>query len=121
MGISEKEYRQLLANSAAAMGRETLKAGDSKPAADAERSMNSWEAEYAHLLEVRKLAGEIVWWAFEPMRLRIGKGAFYKPDFGVKLASGETEFVEIKGRDLPMGKLKRKQVEEIFGIKVTVK
>lgn len=30
------------------------------------------------------------------------------------------EFVEVKGRDLPMGKLKRKQTEELYGIKIRV-
>ncbi len=36
-----------------------------------------------------------------------------KPDFTV-------EFLEVKGRDLPMGKLKRKMVEELYGIQIGV-
>jgi hypothetical protein len=30
------------------------------------------------------------------------------------------EFVEIKGRDLPIGKMKRKQVEDLYNIDITV-
>lgn len=30
------------------------------------------------------------------------------------------EFVEVKGRDLPMGRLKRRQAEELYKIKITV-
>lgn len=38
-----------------------------------------------------------------------------KPDFNWNI-----EFVEVKGRDLPLGKLKRKQTEELYGITIKV-
>lgn len=41
-------------------------------------------------------------------------------DFCVFFSNGSVEFIEAKGRDLPLGKLKRNQVEEIFGIEVHV-
>ena len=40
-------------------------------------------------------------------------------DFGV-FTEESVLFIEAKGRDLPMGKLKRKQVEELFDIDVHV-
>ena len=42
-------------------------------------------------------------------------------DFQIFWADGNVEFVEVKGRDLPMGKLKRKQVEALYPIKIDVK
>jgi len=60
-------------------------------------SMNGQEREYAAMLNTRKLAGEVLWVEYEPMRLRIAEGAFYAPDFGVMLADGTFEFHEVKG------------------------
>jgi hypothetical protein len=41
-------------------------------------------------------------------------------DFLIFYPDGTWKFVEAKGRDLPLGKLKRRQVEELYGIKVEV-
>lgn len=41
-------------------------------------------------------------------------------DFCVFFSNGIVEFIEAKGRDLPLGKLKRNQVEELFGIEIHV-
>lgn len=46
-------------------------------------------------------------------------GAKYKLDF-LEFWHEEIIFTEIKGLDLPIGRLKRKQVEEIYGIKITI-
>ncbi len=50
--------------------------------------MNKLEKKYAENLELKKMAGAIVDWRFEPMRLRLTpiplvgeKNPFYKPDF----------------------------------------
>lgn len=59
--------------------------------------MNPTESAYAALLELEKQAGLITWYAFEPIKLRLGKNTFYTPDFGVRLASGELELREVKG------------------------
>lgn len=41
-------------------------------------------------------------------------------DFEVFFADGTVEFVEVKGLDTPMGKAKRKMVEDLYPIKITV-
>lgn len=41
-------------------------------------------------------------------------------DFGVCQKDGSFRWVEVKGRDLGMGKLKRAQTEEIYGIKIEI-
>lgn len=63
----------------------------------APRGMNKTEAKYADELALRQKVGEVQWWAFEPMSLKLADGASYKPDFGVLLADSTFEFVEIKG------------------------
>lgn len=67
-----------------------------REAAD-EPQMNGWETEYGELLERRKQAGEVLWYGFGMIRLRIGKGCMYKPDYFVVLSSGVVECHEVKG------------------------
>jgi hypothetical protein len=58
--------------------------------------LNKTEEEYAGELELAKRAGEIEWWAFEPVKLRLAASTFYTPDFGV-LRKGRLEMHETKG------------------------
>lgn len=60
-------------------------------------AMNKTEKRYADLLELRKRAGEILWYEFEPMNLRLADKCFYRVDFMVMLSSGELEVHEVKG------------------------
>ena len=59
--------------------------------------MNKTEAAYAYELEMRRLAGEVAWFAFEAIKLRLADKTFYTPDFLVVLADGEVQFHEVKG------------------------
>lgn len=59
--------------------------------------MNKTESEYCQLLELRKRAGEVVWYRFEGMKLRLADNTFYTPDFAVMLSTGEMEMHEVKG------------------------
>ena len=63
----------------------------------APREMNVGETRYAEFLEARRARGEVRKWRFESHRLRLGHGAWYKPDFYVLLADGSVEFHEYKG------------------------
>jgi len=47
-------------------------------------------------------------------------GYRHRLDFMVVYYDGRIEYVEAKGMDLAMGKMKRKQVEEIYDIKIEV-
>lgn len=55
------------------------------------------EARYAQHLELLLRAGELSWWAYEPLSLQIAKGARYRPDFIVIEASGAISARETKG------------------------
>ena len=59
--------------------------------------MNKTEAEYAQLLAMRKQAGEVAWYRFEGVKLRLADKTFYSPDFAVMLANGQLEMHEVKG------------------------
>lgn len=60
--------------------------------------MNGTESEYAALLELRRLAGgDIEWYAFEAITLKLGEDARYTPDFLVMRCDGTIECHETKG------------------------
>ncbi len=73
-------------------GGHTLAAKKAKP-----KGMNKWEEAFARTLEYRKAVGEIVWWAYEPFRIRLADGAFYRPDFATVDLDGRTSIYEVKG------------------------
>lgn len=59
--------------------------------------MNKTEAEYAGMLEARKVSGEILWWVFEAVTLKLADNTRYTPDFLLMLADGTIEIHETKG------------------------
>ncbi|WP_229211426.1 DUF1064 domain-containing protein [Duganella sp. BJB476] len=59
--------------------------------------MNRTEAAYAATLELRRAAGEVLWFKFEGLKFRLADNTFYTPDFAVMLASGALEAHEVKG------------------------
>lgn len=59
--------------------------------------MNKTEAAYNRLLETRLGVGEIRWFKFEPINIRLGAKCFYSVDFMVMLADGTIEAHEVKG------------------------
>jgi len=58
---------------------------------------NKTERAYAQTLELRKLAGEIQGYDFEPIKLKLAPLTFYTPDFMVIGNEGQIEFHEVKG------------------------
>ena len=72
-------------NKAYALGR--LKTGE----------RNKSEAAYESVLQARQVAGEVVWYRFEGIKLRLADNTFYTPDFAVMLADGQIELHEVKG------------------------
>ncbi|MBL0235023.1 MAG: DUF1064 domain-containing protein [Chitinophagaceae bacterium] len=59
--------------------------------------MNKTEAAYANYLEKQKQFGDVAWFAFEPMNLKLADKCFYRIDFLVMLKSGQLEVHEVKG------------------------
>ncbi len=77
------------------------------------------EAAYAKRLEKLKESGEIVFY-LEQVPLTLEASVRYVIDFVEFWADGEIKFVEVKGKDLPMGILKRKQAEARYPFKIEV-
>jgi len=59
--------------------------------------MNRGERAYAAHLERMKEVGQILWWKFEGLKLRLADNTFYTPDFAVLAADGVMECHEVKG------------------------
>lgn len=59
--------------------------------------LNKTEEAYRQHLDLRRLAGEILWFHFEPFALKLAPKTTYTPDFLVQLASGHLEVHEVKG------------------------
>lgn len=60
-------------------------------------AMNKTETAYDLLLKQRLHAGEIQWYRFEGVKLRLADNTFYTPDFFVMNAEGLLECHEVKG------------------------
>ena len=59
--------------------------------------MNKTEAAYEQQLKLELMAGEILWYKFEGIKLRLADKTFYEPDFAVLRADGLMELRETKG------------------------
>jgi hypothetical protein len=62
------------------------------------RKKSTAELAMERQLDFMKAAGQIVSWEYEPIRLRIGDGAWYKPDFMVELPNKRIRLIETKGK-----------------------
>ncbi len=58
---------------------------------------NKLEAEYEQELKLRQAVGQVAWFRFEGLKLRLADNTFFTPDFAVMLASGAIECHETKG------------------------
>jgi len=79
--------------------------------------MNKTEALYAEDLRTREIAGEIVWWKFEGVKLKLADLTYYSPDFAVMLANGQIELHEVKGFWRDDARVKIKVAAEQFPLR----
>lgn len=76
--------------------------------------MNKTEATYAGELEMRLRAGEVAWYKFEGIKLRLADNTFFTPDFIVMGAGGQIECHEVKGYWLDDARVKIKIAAEMY-------
>lgn len=81
----------------------------------------SSKAERAYYLQLkaRQRLGEVIFFLMQT-RFDLPGGVRHVIDFTVFLSDGTVEFVDTKGFDTPMGKLKRKMVEDLYPVKIKV-
>ena len=72
--------------------------------------MNGTETAYSELLQIRKLAGEVIDWQFEAVTFKLAADCRYTPDFKVLLADYTIEFIDVKGGG-PMDEKSRVKVK----------
>lgn len=59
--------------------------------------LNKTEAAYEAHLTLMRNAGQILWFKFEAVKLRLADNTFYTPDFAVLALDGVFELHEVKG------------------------
>jgi hypothetical protein len=79
--------------------------------------MNDTEAAYDQMLNLRLIAGEVAWYKFEALKLRLADNTFYTPDFAVMLSSGMLECHEVKGRWMDDARVKIKMASAIYPLR----
>lgn len=60
-------------------------------------TMNKTETRFAEYLAMRSLAGEVLWWKFEGIRLVLAPKTSITIDFAVMVKSGELHMIDVKG------------------------
>ncbi len=60
-------------------------------------TMNGTETKYAEHLELRKRSGDLLWYKFEGIKLRLADKTFLTPDFAVMNRDGVMEMHDVKG------------------------
>jgi len=80
-------------------------------------TMNKTESAYARHLELLKHAGDVLWWKFEGMKLRLADNTFYTPDFVLLNRGSEICAHEVKGFWEDDARVKIKVAASIYPIK----
>ena len=65
---------------------------------DTVTGMNQTETRYGAHLQLRLLAGEVLEWRFEALKLRLARATFYTPDFVLIMADGSIQCHDVKGK-----------------------
>ena len=75
---------------------------------------SSTEALYEQHLAARLALGEIVWYRYEAIKLRLADMTHYTPDYVVMLSTGEIEVHEVKGFWRDDARVKIKVAAEMY-------
>lgn len=78
------------------------------------------EAKYAGQLRMLQRCGEILFF-LRQVRFDLPGNVIYRLDFMEFWKNGDIKYIDVKGYDTPLSKLKRKQVEALYPIKIVVK
>lgn len=75
---------------------------------------NKTEQAYGDHLEQRRIAGEVAWYKFEGVKLRLADNTFYTPDYAVMLVDGQMEMHEVKGHWTDDARVKVKVAADLY-------
>lgn len=80
-------------------------------------TQNKTESAYGAELELRKRAGEIVWYKFEGIKLRLADKTFLTVDYAVMVSDGTLEMHEVKGFMMEDANVKLKVAASLYPFK----
>jgi len=83
-------------------------------------AMNKTEQAYAATLDARRHAGEVAWFKFEGVKLRLADNTFYTPDFAVMLSDGTLEMHEVKGYMQEDANVKIKVASDLYPMRFVI-
>lgn len=75
---------------------------------------NKTEAAYEAYLKLLQYAGDVLWFKFEGVKLRLADNTFYTPDFMVMMEDGTLEMREVKGFWADDAKVKIKVAADMY-------
>lgn len=75
---------------------------------------NKTEQAYENLLKAMQISGDILWYKFEGLKLRLADNTFYTPDFFIMKADGQLEAHEVKGHWQDDARVKIKIAADIY-------
>jgi hypothetical protein len=76
--------------------------------------MNKLETKFSLHLEQLKADGDILWWSYEAIKLRLAKDLTYTPDFFVMTRDLELQVWEVKGHWLATSRNKVRMSADKF-------
>lgn len=82
--------------------------------------MNKTEKAYADFLELRKRAGEILWYKFEGIKLRLADKTFLTPDFAIMNADLSIQLDDIKGFMMDDANVKIKVAADMYPFRFNI-
>jgi hypothetical protein len=93
------------------------KYGNCPTTVDGIRFDSKREARYYESLKVRKAAGEVKFW-LRQTALHLPGGTRYVVDFLEFHADGTVHFVDVKGKETPVFRLKKREVEHHYSVRI---
>lgn len=76
--------------------------------------LNKTEQKMADELALMRHAGQVLWFKFEGVKLRLADNTFYTPDFAVMSADGVLEMWEVKGHWMDDARAKIKIAADLY-------
>jgi len=117
--------RQMVEAQGKGTSRELASKPESKPnkyhnhptTVDGIRFDSKKEARYYEQLKIRRATGEVSYWLMQ-VPIRLPGGTKYVVDFQVHLAAGGVEYVDVKGRETQVFRLKKREIEHHYPIRI---
>jgi len=102
-------------------GKRESKYGNKATTVDGIRFDSKKEARFYEQLKIRKATGEVAYWLMQ-VPIRLPGGTKYVVDFQVFYTDPDRppEYIDVKGRETAVFRLKKREVEHHYPLKITL-